>query len=77
LRLPAARHFVASFDRPNIQYRIVPKSEMRKQLGAFVRAQPAGSSGIVYALSRKSVEQTAAHLRAQGVEALAYHAGMD
>jgi ATP-dependent DNA helicase RecQ len=77
LRLPDARHFVASFDRPNIQYRIAPKAEARKQLVAFVRSQPAGSSGIVYALSRKSVEQTAEHLRAQGVDALAYHAGMD
>jgi ATP-dependent DNA helicase RecQ len=77
LRLGDAKHFVASFDRPNIQYRIVPKAEARKQLVAFVRAQPAGSSGIVYALSRKSVEQTAEHLRAQGIEALAYHAGMD
>ncbi len=77
LRLPDARHFVASFDRPNIQYRIVPKSEVRTQLASFIRAQPEGSSGIVYALSRKSVEKTAEQLRAQGVEALAYHAGMD
>jgi len=77
LRLPAARHFVASFDRPNIQYRIVPKNEARRQLVAFIRSMPEGSSGIVYALSRKSVEQTAEALRAQGVEALAYHAGMD
>ncbi|MEN2738526.1 DNA helicase RecQ [Microbacterium sp. X-17] len=77
LRLPDARHFVASFDRPNIQYRIVPKAEARKQLVAFIRSQPEGASGIVYALSRKSVEQTAEHLRAQGIDALPYHAGMD
>lgn len=77
LRLPAARHFVASFDRPNIQYRIVPKVDPRRQLLDFVRAQPAASAGIVYALSRKSVEQTAEYLRTQGVDALPYHAGLD
>tara|TARA_B100000678_G_scaffold291025_1_gene305868 strand:+ start:1293 stop:3305 length:2013 start_codon:yes stop_codon:yes gene_type:complete len=77
LRLPDARHFVASFDRPNIQYRIEPKTDVRRQLTAFVRAQPAGASGIVYALSRKSVEQTAAYLRGQGIDALPYHAGLD
>ncbi len=77
LRLPAARHFVASFDRPNIQYRIEPKVDIRRQLAAFVKAQPPGVSGIVYALSRKSVEQTAAYLRTQGVDALPYHAGLD
>jgi len=77
LRLPAARHFVASFDRPNIQYRIEPKVDIRRQLAAFVKAQPPGVSGIVYALSRKSVEQTAAYLCTQGVDALPYHAGLD
>ncbi|MBN9183142.1 MAG: RecQ family ATP-dependent DNA helicase, partial [Microbacterium sp.] len=77
LRLPAARHFVASFDRPNIQYRIEPKVDQRKQLVAFICAQPEGAAGIVYALSRKSVEQTAAHLRTQGIDALPYHAGLD
>ena len=77
LRLPDARHFVASFDRPNIQYRIDPKVEPRKQLLAFIRSQPAGAAGIVYALSRKSVEQTAEFLRTQGIDALPYHAGLD
>ena len=77
LRLPEAQHFVASFDRPNIQYRIDPKVEPRKQLLAFIRSQPAGAAGIVYALSRKSVEQTAEFLRTQGVDALPYHAGLD
>ncbi len=75
LRLPGARHFVASFDRPNI--RIEPKGEVRKQLVAFIRAQPEGSAGIVYALSRRSVDQTAEHLRGQGIDALPYHAGLD
>ncbi len=72
----AAAHFVASFDRPNIQYRIVPKVDPRKQLVAFIRSQPEGAAGIVYALSRKSVEQTATSLAAQGIDALPYHAGL-
>ncbi|MEV4736397.1 MULTISPECIES: DNA helicase RecQ [unclassified Microbacterium] len=72
----AAKHFVASFDRPNIQYRIVPKVDPRKQLVAFIREQPEGAVGIVYALSRKSVEQTATYLAAQGFDALPYHAGL-
>ena len=77
LHLPEAEHFVASFDRPNIQYRIEPKVDPRRQLLAFIRSQPEGSAGIVYALSRKSVEQTAEYLRTQGIDALAYHAGLD
>ncbi|HWS50544.1 MAG TPA: DNA helicase RecQ [Microbacterium sp.] len=76
LRLPAAKHFVASFDRPNIQYRIVPKVDPRKQLVSFIRSQEDGAAGIVYALSRKSVEQTATYLAAQGLDALPYHAGL-
>lgn len=76
LRLDSAQHYVASFDRPNIQYRIVPKVDPRKQLVSFIRAQPEGSVGIVYALSRKSVEQTATYLAAQGFDALPYHAGL-
>ncbi|MFS0895237.1 DNA helicase RecQ [Microbacterium sp. 179-I 3D3 NHS] len=76
LHLDAAKHFVASFDRPNIQYRIVPKVDPRKQLVAFIREQPQEAVGIVYALSRKSVEQTATYLSAQGIDALPYHAGL-
>jgi ATP-dependent DNA helicase RecQ len=77
LRMPAARHFVSSFDRPNIQYRIEPKVDPRRQLVAFIRSQPQNSAGIVYALSRKSVEQTADFLRAQDIDALPYHAGLE
>lgn len=73
---PAAKHFVASFDRPNIQYRIVPKVDPRKQLVGFIGSMPEGAAGIVYALSRKSVEQTATYLAAQGLDALPYHAGL-
>lgn len=76
LHLPNARHFVSSFDRPNIQYRIEAKSDPRRQLVAFIRSQGSGAAGIVYALSRKSVEQTAEFLSAQGVDALPYHAGL-
>ncbi|WP_028925779.1 DNA helicase RecQ [Pseudonocardia acaciae] len=77
LNLEEARHFVASFDRPNIQYRIVPKDEPRRQLLDLLRTEHAGDAGIVYCLSRKSVEQTAEFLTAQGIPALPYHAGLD
>nr|WP_308121548.1 DNA helicase RecQ [Actinotalea ferrariae] len=72
-----ARHFVASFDRPNIQYRIVPKASPRQQLLDLLRTEHAGDAGIVYCLSRASVEQTAEFLTAQGITALPYHAGLD
>ncbi|MBL1081601.1 DNA helicase RecQ [Streptomyces actinomycinicus] len=77
LNLPTARHFVASFDRPNIQYRIVPKADPRKQLLAFLREEHTGDAGIVYCLSRNSVERTAEFLTANGIEAVPYHAGLD
>ena len=77
LDLENAKHFVASFDRPNIQYRIAPKNEPRKQLLDLIRTEHDGDAGIVYCLSRKSVEQTAEFLVAQGIKALPYHAGLD
>ncbi|MBC3191973.1 DNA helicase RecQ [Pseudonocardia sp. C8] len=77
LQLTDAKHFVASFDRPNISYRIVPKNEPRKQLLELLRTEHAGDAGIVYCLSRKSVEQTAEFLSGQGIRALPYHAGLD
>ncbi len=77
LGLTGARLFVSSFDRPNIRYRIVEKANPRAQLLAFVGAEHKGEAGIVYCLSRKKVEETAAWLGEQGVTALAYHAGMD
>ena len=77
LNLAGARHFVASFDRPNIQYRIVPKNEPRRQLLELIRAEHAGDAGIVYCLSRASVETTAEFLAGSGLEALPYHAGLD
>ncbi|MGW4756382.1 DNA helicase RecQ [Streptomyces chartreusis] len=77
LNMPTARHFVASFDRPNIQYRIVPKADPKKQLLSFLKDEHAGDAGIVYCLSRKSVEATAEFLARNGVEAVPYHAGLD
>ncbi len=77
LKLEEARHFVASFDRPNITYRIAPKNEPRRQLLDLLRAEHAGDAGIVYCLSRKSVEQTAEFLVTHGIPALPYHAGLD
>ncbi|WP_394804487.1 DNA helicase RecQ [Clavibacter michiganensis] len=77
LGLQDARHFVSSFDRPNIRYRIVPKAEPRKQLVDLIKNEHAGDAGIVYCLSRKTVEQTAEALNKQGIAALPYHAGLD
>jgi ATP-dependent DNA helicase RecQ len=75
LHLQEARTFVESFDRPNIRYRITEKDSPRRQLLRFIREEHAGESGIVYCLSRKSVEETAAMLVSEGIDALAYHAG--
>jgi ATP-dependent DNA helicase RecQ len=72
-----ARHFVASFDRPNIQYRIEPKNEPRRQLLDLIRTEHPDDAGIVYCLSRNSVERTAEFLVAQGLTAVPYHAGLD
>lgn len=77
LGLEDARHFVASFDRPNIQYRIVAKKEPRKQLLDLLRTEHPGEAGIVYCLSRASVDKTAEFLERSGIPALAYHAGLD
>lgn len=77
LGMPDAKHFVASFDRPNIQYRIVPKAEPKKQLLSFLKEEHAGDAGIVYCLSRNSVEKTAEFLSRNGIEAVPYHAGLD
>ncbi|MHA6763801.1 DNA helicase RecQ [Streptacidiphilus sp. PAMC 29251] len=77
LGLENARHFVASFDRPNIQYRIAPKDEPKKQLLSLLRTEHPDEAGIVYCLSRASVDKTAAYLVERGVDALPYHAGLD
>ncbi len=77
LNLTQARHFVASFDRPNIQYRIAPKNDPKRQLLELLRSEHDGEAGIVYCLSRASVEQTADFLVGNGIVALPYHAGLD
>jgi ATP-dependent DNA helicase RecQ len=76
LCLDEARLFLASFDRPNIRYAVVPKAAPLRQLLAFLRGHQ-GESGIVYCLSRATVEETAAHLKANGINALPYHAKLD
>ena len=77
LNLTGARQFVASFDRPNITYRIEPKAEPRQQLLRLLRAEHPGDAAIVYCLSRASVEATAEFLVSNGIGALPYHAGLD
>ncbi|MET8337702.1 DNA helicase RecQ [Streptosporangium canum] len=77
LNLEEARHFVSSFDRPNIQYRIAPKNEPKRQLLKLLRTEHPGDAGIVYCLSRSSVEKTAEFLVQNGIPALPYHAGLD
>jgi len=77
LQLTDAKHFVASFDRPNIQYRIDSKAQPLGQLLSLLRTEHPGDAGIVYCLSRASVEKTADALVAEGIEALPYHAGLD
>ncbi|HEX7387650.1 MAG TPA: DNA helicase RecQ [Castellaniella sp.] len=76
LSLQDSPQFVASFDRPNICYRIVEKHEVRRQLLAFIHEDHAGECGIVYALSRSRVEDTAEFLNRNGITALPYHAGL-
>ena len=77
LRMENARHFVSNFDRPNIQYRIEPKDRAKDQLLRLIQSEHPGEAGIVYCMSRKSVESTAAWLGARGVDAMPYHAGLD
>jgi ATP-dependent DNA helicase RecQ len=77
LNLEQAKHFVSSFDRPNIQYRIAPKNEPRKQLLDLLRTEHPGDAGIVYCLSKASVDKTAEFLVQNGIAALPYHAGLD
>ncbi|OWQ88456.1 DNA helicase RecQ [Roseateles aquatilis] len=78
LQLEDARVFVASFDRPNIRYLIVEKGDkQRDQLLRFIQDEHESDAGIVYCQSRKRVDETAEWLRGEGINALAYHAGMD
>ena len=76
LQLDDARVFISSFDRPNIRYAIAEKNNARDQVLDFIRTHHAGEAGIVYCLSRKKVDETAAWLSAEGIPALPYHAGL-
>ncbi len=75
LHLQDANQYVASFDRPNIRYRVMEKHRPKDQLAKFLATQT-GESGIIYALSRKRVDEIAFSLQARGLSADAYHAGL-
>ena len=77
LALEQARQFVSSFDRANIRYRVTQKNNARQQLQAFLESEHPDDAGIVYCLSRKKVDETAAWLKEHGWDALPYHAGLD
>ncbi len=76
LQLGAARTFISSFDRPNIRYTIVEKTDPLRQLLRFIQTEHEGEAGIVYCQSRRRVEEVAEQLQAAQVPALAYHAGL-
>src|SRR5438045_5928333 len=75
LHLDNARCYVASFNRPNLTYRVVPKSSPYDQVLTFIRSR-SGESGIVYCASRKSTESLARNLNEDGIRAKPYHGGL-
>ena len=75
LELRDPRAYVASFNRPNLTYRVIPKTAAYEQLLAFIRSRP-NDSGIIYCASRKSTESLARHLNEDGISAKPYHAGL-
>ena len=76
LGLAGARVFTGGFDRPNIRYRVVPKQSPREQLARLLDTEHRGDAGIVYCLSRRRVAEVAEWLRARGIDARPYHAGL-
>ena len=76
LHLQNAQQFISSFDRPNIRYRIVEKKDAFTQLLRFIQHEHAGDAGVVYAQSRRRVEELAEKLQQSGIHALPYHAGL-
>lgn len=77
LHLARARHFITSFDRPNIRYRVEIKEKEKDQLLNFIGSEHPGKSGIVYCMTRKRTDEIARFLREKGLPALPYHAGLD
>jgi ATP-dependent DNA helicase RecQ len=76
LALQNARQFISSFDRPNIRYKVALRDNAKRQLLDFLEGHR-GEAGIVYALSRRKVDETAEWLASEGIAALPYHAGLD
>ena len=76
LNIPLATQFISSFDRSNIELEVRPANDRMSQIIKFIRKQP-NESGIIYCLSRKGTEQTAAKLKQNGINAAAYHAGLN
>ncbi len=75
LNLRSPHNILASFDRPNFFYQVVPKKDVYDQILDFVGARP-GQSGVVYRTTRKDVDSTADLLQQEGINALPYHAGL-
>ncbi len=71
------KSFVESFDRPNIFYDIAASTDRRQELLQFIREEHSGETGIVYCLTRKTVDEVADFLKQQEINAYPYHAGMD
>jgi ATP-dependent DNA helicase RecQ len=77
LGIPDAKDFMSSFNRPNLYYEVRPKTkDVEKDIIRYILQNP-GKSGIIYCLSRRKVEELAEVLRANNINARAYHAGMD
>lgn len=76
LKLRDPRCYVASFNRPNLSYRVVPKAKPYEQVLALIRSRP-NESGIVYCASRKTADSLAAKLNVDGIKAKPYHAGLE
>ncbi|MCD6062845.1 MAG: recQ [Flavipsychrobacter sp.] len=78
LRTPSV--YMSSFNRPNLYYEIVPKGkkeQVLKHMVKFIQGNMKGKSGIIYTLNRKTTEELASLLQANGISAVAYHAGLD
>ncbi len=77
LQIPTSGRFVTGFDRPNIRYTVTLKKQAKQQLLSFIQREHPDAAGIVYCFTRKKVEEIAAWLQSEGIDALPYHAGLD